>query len=507
MLQIVIRALILTLGVVLLAASPAAAQRIRTGDPVRGSIVNGTDAGGPIAYQVALVEAEGGSPKFPFEVFCAGTIRDPTHVITAAHCLADIDAPDLAVVANLYRASVRTDTEVVPVAAVTTHPSWPVGGNDLGILTLAGALTKGTAAPLVGAGEATTGRPGLISGWGLLSDEGAIPDALQQAPISVFADSACRRYGSDYVAATMLCAGGTSAGGTVDACQGDSGGPLVLTDAVPRTLAGIVSFGVGCADPDFPGVYTRLTNADLNARAKVADPPARAIPQGQPIVTGPAVTGQTLTCNPGTWTGGPAMNYVWLSALIDGSGDPYDVRVDGRAQQLTLSSAMTRRIVTCDVTGVNAGGTRTMQARVVGPVAAGPTTPALAPGTTPATTAPSTPAASGGTPLDLVAPVARVTRRSCAKRRCTLRIIARDSGGPATSARVVYRRLSGCAKGRRGKRCRAGHTLRAKRAGTGLFVVRTPRLAIARYRFTVTAKDASGNISRPAALSLSVPRH
>lgn len=503
MLEIVIRALLLTLGVVVLAAAPADAQRIRTGDPVRGSIVNGTDAGGPIAYQVALVEAEGGSPKFPFEVFCAGTIRDPTHVITAAHCLADIDAPDLAVVANLYRAGVRTNTEVVPVAAVTTHPSWPTGGNDLGILTLAGALTKGTAAPLVDANETMTGRPGLISGWGLLSDEGAIPDALQKAPVSVFADSACRRYGSDYVPATMLCAGGTAPGGTVDACQGDSGGPLVVTDTVTPTLAGIVSFGVGCADPDFPGVYTRLANADLNARAKVADPPARAIPQGRPTVTGTPATGQTLTCNPGPWTGAPALSYVWLSALIDAGGEPYDVRADGVAQQLTLSSAMARRVVTCDVTAVNAGGARTIQARVVGPVA---TSPVGTQGTAPPAPAPSTPAASGGTPLDLVAPVARVTRRSCAKRRCTLTVTAKDSGGPATSARAVYRRLTGCAKGRRGKRCRADHTITAKRAGTGLFVVRTPRLAIARYRFTVTAKDASGNLSRPASLSLSVPR-
>jgi hypothetical protein len=52
----------------------------------------------------------------------------------------------------------------------------------------------------------------------------------------------------------------------LDACHGDTGGPIVKkiidisTDLITHVHVGIVSFGNGCARPNFPGVYARTSS-------------------------------------------------------------------------------------------------------------------------------------------------------------------------------------------------------------------------------------------------------
>lgn len=57
----------------------------------------------------------------------------------------------------------------------------------------------------------------------------------------------------------MLCAGYKEGG--KDSCSGDSGGPLsIVNDDDIRTLIGVVSWGGGCAQPKYVGVYARVTS-------------------------------------------------------------------------------------------------------------------------------------------------------------------------------------------------------------------------------------------------------
>lgn len=56
----------------------------------------------------------------------------------------------------------------------------------------------------------------------------------------------------------MICAGILDMGGK-DSCQGDSGGPLI--DPSTRKQVGVVSWGKGCADARYPGIYSDVSTA------------------------------------------------------------------------------------------------------------------------------------------------------------------------------------------------------------------------------------------------------
>jgi len=58
----------------------------------------------------------------------------------------------------------------------------------------------------------------------------------------------------------MVCAG--VPGGGKDSCNGDSGGALVVKKSGKQV--GIVSWGIGCAKPDFPGVYANVAEKEMH---------------------------------------------------------------------------------------------------------------------------------------------------------------------------------------------------------------------------------------------------
>ncbi len=55
-----------------------------------------------------------------------------------------------------------------------------------------------------------------------------------------------------------------------DSCQGDSGGPFTVLKGTTRVLAGVVSWGYGCADSRYPGMYARVSSFESWITSKIS---------------------------------------------------------------------------------------------------------------------------------------------------------------------------------------------------------------------------------------------
>jgi hypothetical protein len=54
--------------------------------------------------------------------------------------------------------------------------------------------------------------------------------------------------------------------------QADSGGPLMVGDEGLITVVGVISTGIGCAQPKLPGLYTRLSSYSTWIRTHIQAP-------------------------------------------------------------------------------------------------------------------------------------------------------------------------------------------------------------------------------------------
>ena len=108
------------------------------------------------------------------------------------------------------------------------------------------------------------GEKPYVAGWGSTTPGGESSKILQEVQVPVIAEPVCKdlyKSSKASIDGGVVCAGDTEKGGK-DSCQGDSGGPLMLSHG-PQSrvhLIGIVSFGIGCAQPNHPGVYTRVSH-------------------------------------------------------------------------------------------------------------------------------------------------------------------------------------------------------------------------------------------------------
>ena len=225
---------------------------------------------------------------------CGGVILDTEWIATAAHCVDNVDASQIYVWTGISTRDEMNDVALArPVTSRIIHEDFSptVLNDDIAILRLAEPLdltdpTMAAIRPVTEEYEeyAQPGELAVVSGLGRLGHRGARAQELQWVVVPILADArGVEAYGSSRYSGQIV-AGNWDEGGQ-DSCQGDSGGPLVVDSPDGPLLAGLVSWGWGCAQARRPGMYTRISDyVDwIDVHATVSDDPLAMFPCDDPF--------------------------------------------------------------------------------------------------------------------------------------------------------------------------------------------------------------------------------
>jgi len=236
----------------------------------QGRIINGTQSlFGSWPWQISLRQWNRFQGSYLHK--CGATLISGSWAVTAAHCVHEEDYTKILLIMgehDIYNHRQPGAMEGRKLKKMIVHPRFDKRSfeNDLALLELVSPVEYQPhilPACLPTEDVQLEGLLGWVTGWGKMRKGGPLASVLQELEVPILSNRICERMyrksgHPQYIPHIFICAGYTEGGR--DSCGGDSGGPLSVSRGDGRfVVAGVISWGVGCAQINQPGVMTRIS--------------------------------------------------------------------------------------------------------------------------------------------------------------------------------------------------------------------------------------------------------